>query len=251
MKCSEAAVTLLSGAITAVINEGSSHSVWHPSMPAWAGYTGIQVKIIWAALALKQKGKRACPWEAPPKQHIGVFHSLWPTVLVGNTHKNAMLFTGSVGPVIFFANRALSPQEKCRCLNVPFPTNTWILPICVFLTRCGLAVFNAPFLPPGSVPTVCFSLSYSLQQPSWACPSPLSVCHWSPQHSSPALWRGHLLGSRTDRAQLPSLGISSGRCEGLMQKAAQTRKSCPGQSVHIREPLLSSALRHVAASANN
>lgn len=123
--------------------------------------------------------------------------------------------------------------------------------LCLFLTRCGLAVFNAPFLPPGSVPTVCFSLSYSLQQPSWVCPSPLSVCLWSPQHSSPALWRGHLLCSRTDGAQLPSLGISSGRCEGLTQKAAQTRKSCPSQSVHIREPLLGSALRHVAGSANN
>lgn len=227
-KCSEAAVTLLSGAITAVINEDSSHRVWHPPMPAWAGYTGIQVKMIWAALAPKQKGSRACPWEAPPEQHVGVFRSLQPRVLVGNTHKNAILFTGSVGPVIFFTNHALSPQEKYRCLNVPFPTNTRILAISVFLTRCGLAVFLAPFLPPGSVPTVCFSLSYSLQQPPRDWPSPWSVCPWATEpHNTALLHSGEDASSAARQTELSCLPWVFHRGHGR-----DWRKRQPGPENH-------------------
>lgn len=213
--------------------------------------------MIWAALALNQKGTRACPWEAPPEQHIGELCSLRPEVLVGNTHKNAMLFTSSVGPVvIFFANGALSPQ-KCRCINLPLPTNTGILAICVFLIRCGLTVFNGPFFPPGSVPTVCFSLSCSLQQPPCACPSTLPVCQTAlPQATKPCntalLHPREGISSAARQTELrPFLGISSVRWEGLMQKAALTRKSRPCQSVPIREPLLSGALRHTSASVNN
>lgn len=212
--------------------------------------------MIWAALALKQKGTRAHPWEAPPKQHVGVASLL----TAGGAGWEHLQKCNSVHRLCGASRYFLCKQcpltaeaQVCKCSS----PNTWILAICVFLTRCCLAVFNSPFFPPGSVPTVCFSLSCSLQCPPWACTSLLPVCQTALlqatkpcnialctlERASP-LWQ-----DRLSSAAFP--GTSSVQWEGLMQKAALTRKSCPCQSVCIREPLLSSALRHASAGVNN
>lgn len=198
--------------------------------------------MIWAVLALKQKSTRARLWDASPKYHVRVLCSPRLEMVLGNTHENAILLTRSAGPVVTFsANHALSLQ-KCRRVNVPLLTNTWILVICIFLTGCVLVVFNGSFFPPGSVLTVWFGfplLGVFNNHLGLAPLSCLSLCQttllWATKPCKTALLHpGESIFSAARQTELSCLSW-----EGLMQKAALSGKSCRCQSVHIREPLLS------------
>lgn len=181
---------------------------------------------------------------------VMVLGSQGQKVLVGDMHKTQCKFCGTSTYVL-----EMMPllQEPCRCAKLSL-TNTQILVLCVFFDQMWSCCIYQHFVPSHIFLYSCFFFLFcSLWQLPCAFPS-LSLINQTPLPQAPKpciAWRGQLLSSKRDWAQLLFQGISPVQREGQMQKATPTRKSRSCQSVPIREPLLSSALRRIAANVNN
>lgn len=171
-----------------------------------------------------------------------------PMVLVGNMHKNTTQFTSSGASCYFLCRQCplTAEVQVCRCSSGDKHS---ILANCFFLTRCGLAVVNVPLIfffllflfPQSGFALFCFSSTHTMGLSlSLAC-----LLGWPTKPCCTALLHP------AEEQRLSSAASPGYSTRAMLQKAALTRKWCPCQSVPIREPVLSSALRHSSPNTNN
>lgn len=200
------------------------------------------------------RSTRACLWQVPHSQQSwclapkGRKYWLVTCTKCSAVHK----FCGTSTYVL-----EMMPllQELCRCAKLSL-TNTQIIVHCVFFDQMWSCYIYQHFVPSHIFLHGCF-FPFLVPFDSYRVLSLLSrlltrpLFHRPPSLALQLACTGQLLSSKRDWAQLLFQGISPVQREGQMQKATPTRKSRSCQSVPIREPLLSSALRRIAANVNN
>lgn len=145
----------------------------------------------------------------------------------------------------------IAEVQVCKCSSHEKHS---VLANCLLLTRWGLAVVNFLwfFYSCFHSPSLVLPCLVSLQPSPWACPYFLPACWVAFLLATTPCYKALLHSGEDKRLSSAAFPVTpSGQWEGLLQKEALTRKSCPCQSVPIREPGLSSALRHSSPNTNN